>query len=461
MKSSLLLFSLILSIQPFQGLGQNLFQRMAKFAKDRLSSDLLKDVPSRTLSNGVNFPLIGLGVGNMVYELIPSMISRSMQPDKKIYLFDTSNISHNELYVGKGIVEGAEILEKEAGINKVEAHVITKVWYTHLGYERTIHAVNESLRAMKEAIDHQNVEFKLHVMIHWPRCYDSIPWMNCELEEKELPDEVKELGPPPHLDKENAWKESWRALETLVQDSSNAVASIGVSNFHQRELEELVKISKIKPHVVETDAWSLLYSPLMVDFAHMHDIHVISHRVMQGILLKAERAPYAYNHLLLIANELTKAMREKGTLSDEDELTAAQVVLAWLTQHSISSIPRTQNLLHLAENSAVAVGNIPEFTEEQVETVSLAVEALISEKDLPEDAYVKITFHAKSRDVFLWWYDAEYGGEIQVAKIDQGETWDEASHPGHIYRIYDSEEKRNYELFSVGGNYGDHSHVEL
>ena len=89
------------------------------------------------------------------------------------------------------------------------------------------------------------------------------------------------------------------------------------------------------------------------------------------------------------------------------------------------------------------------------------VEALISEKDLPEDAYVKVTFYAKTKDVYLWWYDSEYGGEIQVAKIDKGDKWEESSHPGHIYRVYDSDEKKNYELISVDGKYGDHSHVEL
>lgn len=461
MKSYLLLYSLILSLQPFQASGQTLFQRMANYARSVISSDLLSDIPNRRLSNGVTFPLLGLGVGNMMPDLIPSMVSKSMQPDKKIYLFDTSNISQNELYVAKGIVEGAEILEKESEIDKVEAHVITKVWYTHLGYERTRYAVESSLKALKEAIDHKNVDLKLHVMIHWPRCYDNISWMNCELEENELPDEVKKLGPAPHLDKQNAWKESWRALETLVNDESNVVTSIGVSNFHLDELQQLIKIATVKPHVLETDSWSLLYSPLVVDFCHQHDIHVVSHRVMEGIIRKYEKAPFAYNHLLKIANELAKTMHQRGTLAVDEELSPAQVVLSWLAQHSISGIPKTDSLIHLAENSAVAIGNIPTLSEAQVETVSLAVEALISEKDLPEDAYVKVTFHANTKDVYLWWYDSEYGGEIQVAKIDKGDKWEESSHPGHIYRVYDSDEKKNYELISVDGKYGDHSHVEL
>ncbi|KAL3943870.1 MAG: hypothetical protein SGBAC_002074 [Bacillariaceae sp.] len=462
MKASVFFLPLVLALFPMEGLGQGLFSRMAKFAKTQFAGTLLKGVPTRTLSNGVEFPLIGLGVGNMLMDLIPSMMSRSLQQDKKVYLFDTSNISHNELYVSKGIVEGAEILERESGVEKIEVHVITKVWYTHLGYGRTLHAVQNSINAFKEAIDHNNIELKLHVMIHWPRCYDNVPWMNCELEENELPQDVKDSGPPPHLDKTNAWKGSWKALESLVLNEESIVSSIGVSNFHLKELEMLDQMATVKPHIIETDAWSLLYDPMMIDFCHKHDIHVIAHNLMDGVFLKADKAPFAFNHLSLVANELTKAMKSKGLLpADHEEVTPAQVILAWLVQHSISVIPRTVNLRHLHENSAVQLGSIPAMNDKQVQTVALSVEAMISEEDLPDDAYVKITFHAKTKDIYLWWYDQEYGGEIQVAKIDQGSKWEESSHPGHMFRVYDGPEKASYENFSVEGKYGDHRHVEL
>jgi len=462
MKVSIFLMPLILALQPFEGLSQGLFKKMAKFAQKQFTGSMLKGIATRTLSNGLDLPLIGLGVGNMLMDLIPSMISRSLQPDKKVYLFDTSNISHNELYVARGIVEGAEILEQEYGIDKIEVHVITKVWYTHLGYERTLFAVQSSLNALKDAIDHENVDLKLHIMIHWPRCYDNVPWMNCILEENELPPDDKAAGPPPHLDKANAWKGSWKALESLVTNEENVVSSIGVSNFHLKELEMLEKLATIKPHILQTDAWSLLHDPMMIDFCHKHDIHVIAHNLMDGVFLKADKAPFAFNHLSVVANELTKTMKAKGLFpSDMEEVTPAQVVLAWLVQHSISIIPRTVNLRHLQENSAVQLGSIPAMNDKQVQIVALAAEAMISEEDMRDDAHIKITFHAKTRDIYLWWYDKEFGGEIQVAKIDQGDTFEEESHPGHMFKLYDGPEKNNYELFSVEGKYGDHHHVEL
>merc|ERR1712159_435194 len=122
--------------------------------------------------------------------------------------------------------------------------------------------------------------------------------MNCIEEEDNLPIEVKNTGPPPHIDKQNAWKESWRALEELNDDENNPVASIGVSNFHLNELEELTRTAKTIPHTIETDVWSLLYDPLLIEFCHKRNIHLIVHQLIENVILKAEAAPFAYHHLL-------------------------------------------------------------------------------------------------------------------------------------------------------------------
>lgn len=416
-----------------------------------------------TLSNGEKIPLVGLGVGNMMPDVIPAIISHGMKADKSIRLIDTSNVSSNEDLVAQGIVDGTKRLVEKGDITtgKVEMHVVTKVWYTHLGYNRTMIAAKESLEALKEASDHPNIDLKVHLMLHWPRCFGDVSWMNCEEEEENLPEEVKKAGPPPHRDPLNAWKESWKALEVLFQDNSNAVVSIGVSNFHLNDLKELEEVATIQPHIIESNAWSLLYDPLLIEHCHKKGIHMVAYHLMDSIIHKADAAPFAYHHLLVVANDLSKVMKSRGLLGEREELTPAQVVLAWLVQHSISVIPRTTDLYHLRENSASAISRIPLMNDRQVQTVAHSVEALISEEDVTEDAFVKLTFHAKSKDVFLYWHDPEFGGEIQVARIEQGKEFEESSHPGHIFRVYDSEEKANMEIVTVDGRYGEHKHIEL
>jgi diketogulonate reductase-like aldo/keto reductase len=432
-----------------------------------------EDFPTTKLNNGVHFPLVGMGVGNMNPHVVPAIISHGLKDDRNIRLIDTAHISQNEFLVAQGIIDGADKLTKEPdGGEKVEVHVTTKIWYTHLGYERTHLAVKESLRNFQEAIDHPNVDLKLHVLLHWPRCYDEIPWMDCSGEEERLPEEVKQTGKAPHLDSQDAWKGSWKALEEVLADHSNPVAGIGVSNFHRKELEELASIAKVLPQIAEIDTWSLLYDPLLIEFCHKQGIHIVAYHLIQGVLSKSAETPFATHHLLSVANDISKDMRSKGLLSndteDNNDITAAQVILAWLVQHSISVIPRTTDLYHLRENSASALMEIPPMDDSTVQVVAESVEALISGEDLTEDAFVTLTFHAKSKDVFLYWHDPEFGGEIEVAKIQKGKSFEESSHPGHQFKIYyddGSGEIGNdgslMELFTVSGNYGDSRHIDL
>eukprot|EP00934_Nitzschia_sp_Nitz4_P005008 Nitzschia sp. Nitz4//scaffold19_size178191//4350//5735//NITZ4_001951-RA/size178191-processed-gene-0.0-mRNA-1//1//CDS//3329540601//4998//frame0 len=461
MRFSVLLVCILLSVVlPRQAEGQNFFQRMVGNKKKDAEGE--GQVLTKSLENGVEIPLVGVGVGNMVAEVIPAIVSHAIRSDKKTRLIDTSSVSHNEHLVAKGIVEGADILAN-SGVDKVEVHVITKVWYSHLGYDRTVLAVKESLAALQPAIDHKNVDLKVHVLIHWPRCYDSIPWMNCEGEEEDLPDEVKALPPAPHTDKENSWKGSWKALEAMYNDSSNPVVSIGVSNFQVKELEALSEMATIKPHILEANVWSFLYDPLLVNYCNRNKIHLTAFNVFEGTLRHPRQTPFGYHHLLTVSNELTKDMHDKGLLSKDLEINAPQTVLVWFIQHEVTVIPRTTDLSHLKENSAVTMDNIPKLTDKQFQTVAHALEALISGTDMEEDAAIRVTFHAKTKDLYLWWRDDADDVEILVSVIKKGESFVEESHPGHKFRVYDQEEKEDmpFELYHVEGRYGDHHHVEL
>lgn len=466
---------------PVQCLSEGFFGKLVKLAtgggdnntkkgihkrKRNGSASSPYDYPTTKLSNGVHFPLVGLGAGNMDPHVVSAMISHGLKDDKNIRLIDTAHVSQNEFLVAQGIVDGVERGNPKKN-EKIEVHVMTKVWYTHLGYERTLLAAKESLHNFQEAIDHPNVDLKLHFLLHWPRCYEAIPWMDCQGEEANLPAEVRSTGTPPHLDSQNAWKGSWKALEELLADSTNPIASIGVSNFHRKELEELTSIANTIPQIVETDTWSLLYDPLLIEFCHKKGIHIVAYHVMHGALSKSRETPFANHHLLSVANDITKEMREKGILAkDSNDITAPQVILAWLIQHSISVIPRTTDPVHLQENSASALVEIPPMDDARVQVVAQSVEALISGEDLTEDAFVTLTFHAKSKDVYLYWHDPEFGGEIEVARIKQGKSFEESSHPGHQFRIYYDEGSDNIqdgrmEMITVSGNYGEHRHIEL
>merc|ERR1712216_810990 len=90
------------------------------------------------------------------------------------------------------------------------------LWYTHLGYGRTMLSVRDSIAALETGSKLER-PIRVTVLPHWPRCRKDISWMHCEQEERDLPERVKAAGPAPHLDA-MAWQGSWRALEELYEE---------------------------------------------------------------------------------------------------------------------------------------------------------------------------------------------------------------------------------------------------
>lgn len=424
--------------------------RAADRSDDGDAADLVVEgrIPMVVLSNKKHLPLIGLGVGNLQHYMVPLMVAGGLQVDKKTRLFDTAHVSDNEHLVAQGINSGIERLDPQD--TKVTIHVVTKVWYTYLGYERTKISIKESFEALKETMDNPKVDLKVHILLHWPRCYDNISWMSCAEDEAKMPEHVRNAGPPPHENKANAWKESWNALEEAYEGDEYPIASIGVANFHLRDMEELEAMAKIEPHILQINIWSLLYDPLLIDYCHRHRIHVQVYNVMHTVMSDPEKAPNAYHHLQKIGSDLSEEMTE--------EVSPAQVVLAWLMQHGVSIIPRTSRLSRLQQNSAMALAEIPELDDTQVEMVAHAVEAFLSGEDMEEDIHVKVTFHATTMDTFLYW-NRHDGGEVKVAFIKKGESFNETTYPNHSFRLYDARNKDHFIEYKVNVKFGEHEHV--
>lgn len=403
------------------------------------------------MANQNRIPLVGLGVGNSQHEHIGALVSAAMQDDKRTRLIDTAHASKNEELVADGIIAGVEMLGNG---KKVEVHVVTKVWYTHLGYERTKHSVMESLASLQKAIDHKRVNLKLHVLLHWPKCYDNVSWMRCEEEEAELDAAVKSLGPDPRLEPDNAWRESWKFLEDLYLSDEYPVESIGVSNFHLDEIEKMDTFARIHPHILQVNLWSLLYDAQLVDYCHKHRIHIQAYNSMHGTVMLPGRAPHAYHHIQKVANELSKAT---GL-----EISPAQTILAWLVQHGVSVIPRTSKLGRLNENSGVLLSRIPALTDAQVESVAHAVEAYMSGEDMEKDIHVSVTFHAVNNDLMLYWVGSN-GKETRIDHIRKGDKFHETTYPNHVFRTYNAYNKDEYVEHQISANFGEHKdiHVEL
>ncbi len=154
---------------------------------------------TKTLNNGVEIPVVGLGVfrsppGKTTQKAIQLAFEDGYRH------IDTAYIYGNEADVGKAV--------SRSGIPREEIFVTTKLWNADQGYDSTLKACQKSLRTM-------NLEYVDLYLIHWP---------------------VPELR-----------LESWRAMEKLLDEGK--CRSIGVSNYVVHHLEELLEHSRVVPAV--------------------------------------------------------------------------------------------------------------------------------------------------------------------------------------------------------------------
>ena len=143
------------------------------------------------LNNGVKMPYFGLGVylskdGNEVIQAIDDALEHGYRH------IDTASIYKNENGVGEAI--------KNSSVKREDLFVVSKVWNTDQGFESTLKAYDDSLKRL-------DLDYLDLYLIHWP--------------------------------KEGLYKDTWKALEKIY--SENRVKAIGVSNFLQHHLEDVMK----------------------------------------------------------------------------------------------------------------------------------------------------------------------------------------------------------------------------
>lgn len=279
--------------------------------------------------------------------------------------------------------------------------------------------------------------------------------MDCEEEENELPQHYKDAGPPPHLDKANAWKESWRALEDMYNDPNIPLASIGVSNFYMDDLKELLSRARVKPMLLQGNVWTTVHDPNLMRFIYQQGIVFQSYSVMNDVVTRRDAAPNAYARLEHIGQHIMDDFNIDATFS------AAQVVLAWFVQNEVSVIPRASSLEHQSANSPKSIAKVPRFSERVSETIRQVVSALLRGEDMGSHA-VQATFvnaHA-DKSVNLFWVSHE-GEEIQVASgLQPGRSIPQETFPNHVFVAVD-ESKSIRRAYRITAGFGENQEIRV
>lgn len=241
-------------------------------------------IPTVTLPNGIKMPALGYGVFRMKDPLLcEEAVVQAIQCGYR--LIDTAAAYENEEAVGRAI--------RRCGVPREELFVTTKLWITDTSYEG-------AKRGFARSMQRLGLEYLDLYLIHQPY---------------------------------NDYYGAWRTLEELY--AAGKVRAIGVDNFTQDKLADLMYWNKVKPAVnlVECNAF----------FQREDDRLYMQSRNIQ----MQAWSPLAAGQGRLLENETLRA------IAADHGKSVAQIVLRWLVQRNIVPLVKSGNPQRMRENLAV------------------------------------------------------------------------------------------------------------
>lgn len=234
-----------------------------------------------SLNDSMKMPTVGFGTWKVEDKEAADIVKVALESGYR--LIDTAMIYNNEKGVGEGI--------KNSGLRREEIFLTTKVWNSDQGYDQTLRAFEKSLKNL-------NTDYIDLYLIHWP-----------------IPDLKKYVG-------------TWKALVKLR--STGMVRSIGVSNFNEDLILELIENTGITPAVNQVELHPFFQQRALREFHFKHKIateaytplargNIFEHPIIQKLALKYQKTP-------------------------------AQIILRWHFENGIVAIPKSSHHTRMLEN---------------------------------------------------------------------------------------------------------------
>lgn len=234
------------------------------------------------LNNGVDIPILGLGTwlskGNDAEQSVVWALEYGYRH------IDTASFYGNEAQIGSGI--------KKSGIDRDEIFITTKLWTSDCGYDNALKSIDKSL----DLLDLKYIDLYL---IHWPVSGKRI--------------------------------DTWKAMEKILKDGK--ARSIGISNFNERHLVELLIGADEFPAINQFEITPYLFKKDLMGVCKSNKVQVEAYSPL------TRAAKLNDGKLVKIATKYNKS--------------TAQLLIRWGLQHGMISIPKSSNKDRILENSQV------------------------------------------------------------------------------------------------------------
>lgn len=242
------------------------------------------------LENGREIPCVGYGTWETPDEDAKKCVKCALEAGYRH--IDTAAAYGNEKGVGEGI--------KASGVKREDIFLTTKHWVSERGYDKTIAAVEASLKAL-------GTDYLDLYLIHWP-CVEKVT---------------------PEWQEINA--DTWRGFEKMHRDGK--ILSLGVSNFEEKHIEALKKFAKIPPVVNQIE-----FHP------GYNQLDVVEYCQKNGILVEGW-SPLGHGQVLGSA--------AIAGFAEKYGVTPAKICIRYALQHGVVPLPKSTNPARIADNMDV------------------------------------------------------------------------------------------------------------
>ncbi len=233
-----------------------------------------------TLANGVKMPSVGLGTFLMSPEKAEQAVCDALRLGYR--MVDTANGYLNERAVGRGL--------KKSGVARGDVFLSTKLWPT----------VYEKPGAVDKCLELLGTDTIDLLYIHQPS---------------------------------GNYLAGYRQLEDAYK--AGKIKAIGISNFHDEKLEDLLAHAEIKPHVIQLES-----HPYYTDTKTMDRLKEYGTRLVAWY-------PLGHGDKALLNEPVFTELGKKYGKSN------AQIILRWHIQRGTTVIPGSTNPDHIKANADI------------------------------------------------------------------------------------------------------------
>lgn len=247
-------------------------------------------------------PLLGLGTFKMRgYEILYEAINAALAAGYRS--FDTASVYKNETEIGQVLKK----LLPMYNLSRKDIFITSKLSPSEQGEDNALPAIQGSLSRL-------DCDYLDLYLIHWPGTHKL----------------------QPHDQRHQTYrKQTWQVMEEAHRQG--LIHSIGVSNYLQHHLEELLEYCTIKPSVLQIEYHPHCVQTSLKSYCHENGIHLQAYSSLGTSSVENK----------LLSDPLIKEIAQKY------EKTPAQILLRWAVQQDIGVLPKSTNVLHISENADV------------------------------------------------------------------------------------------------------------